>query len=131
MPVDIRIIKIRDFVRFVPTGKEDSARMKQAISEAANIRGIFTDFNLLIDARGLETQLAVSDLWELAKHLAGIIHLGAPKGFRAKIAVLCPLERFDLAEFFSLCAQNRGLNVQAFTSIEELYAWMSEATAPS
>lgn len=131
MPVDIRIVRIRDFVHLAPKGTEDLSHLKRVLSDASTIPGIFTDFNLLIDSRGLETNLPVSHLWELAKHLATIVQQGSSKGFRAKIAVLCPLERFDLAQFFSLCAVNRGLNVQPFTSIEELFHWMSESSTPS
>ncbi len=130
MPVDVRIIKIRDYVHLTPKGEEDLAHLKQVLSDAATIPGIFTDFNLLIDSRGLETNLSVFQLWELAQHLATIIHKGSSKGFPAKIAVLCPLERFDLAEFFSLCAQNRGLRMRPFTAIEDLFSWMSEVSIP-
>jgi hypothetical protein len=32
----------------------------------------------------------------------------------------------DHAKFFELCSQNRGLNVHAFTSFEELFDWLSQ-----
>lgn len=130
MPVDIRIIRIKDFIQFTAKGKEDVPHLKQLLSEAAAIPGIFSDFNLLIDTRGLETNLSVFHIWELAEHLAVIVHNGSSKGFRAKIAVMCPLERFDLAKFFALCSENQGLNVRPFTSIEDLFKWMSESSIP-
>jgi hypothetical protein len=38
--------------------------------------------------------------------------------------VLCPLEKFDNARFFALCAENRGVNVHAFTSYEDAMEWL-------
>ena len=62
--------------------------------------------------------MSVTDLWYLAEALSTL--RGA---FNSKTAVLCPTERFDSAEFFALCAQNRGLRVQAFRSFEDAIEW--------
>lgn len=131
MPSNLRIIRIRDFIKLAPQGSQDLTNLKQAITEAAAVRGAFVDYNLLIDARGLETNLSVFDIWELAADLAKVIHAGASRGFRAKIPVLCPVERFDKGKFFELCAENRGLNVRAFTSFEDVLEWLSESSTPS
>lgn len=37
---------------------------------------------------------------------------------------VCPDERFDHAAFFALCAENKGLDMQAFTSYEEAMKWL-------
>jgi hypothetical protein len=39
--------------------------------------------------------------------------------------VLCPIERFDRARFFSLLAESKGFDVEAFTSYEEALEWLS------
>jgi hypothetical protein len=32
--------------------------------------------------------------------------------------------KFDRSRFFALCAENRGFNIQAFTSYEEAMEWL-------
>jgi hypothetical protein len=44
-----------------------------------------------------------------------------------KTAVLCPLARFDHAAFFALCAESRGFQVRAFTSLVGAYEWLIAA----
>jgi hypothetical protein len=131
MSVNVRIISIRDFLQVAPLGSQDFRSLKQALAEAASVQGAFLDYDLLIDTRGADIHLLLTDIWELAADLARIIHAGASKSFRAKIPVLCPAEGFDHAKFFSLCAENRGLNVRAFTSYEDVFAWLSGSSTPS
>ena len=127
MASNLRLIRIRDFLKFTPQGNLDLPTMKEGINKVASL-GSFGDHDLFIDTRGTESRLSVADVWVLAKELATLMHAGTSKGFRAKISVLCPVEHFDYAQFFELCAQNRGLNVQAFTSFEELFEWLSESS---
>ena len=132
MPSNLRIIRIRDFIKLAPQGSQHFKSLKRAITEAASLPGAFIDYDLLIDTRGFaETLLSVIDLWELAEDLANAVHAGSAKGFTAKIPVLCPPERLDLAQFYELCTRNRGLNVRAFTSIEDLFEWLSKSSTPS
>ena len=131
MPSNLRIITIRDFLKVAPQGSQDLRSLKQALSEVASAQGAFLDYDLLIDTRGAETHLSVTDIWALAEDLAKVIHAGASKSFQAKIPVLCPAEEFDHATFFSLCAENRGLNVRAFTSFEDLFEWLSGSSTPN
>jgi len=131
MAANLRIISLRDFLKLAPQGSQDFKTLKQALSEAASVKGAFLDYDLLVDTRGAEVQLSVTDIWELAKFLATIIRAGTSKSFMAKIAILCPAEKFDHATFFSLCAQNRALNVRAFTSFEDTFEWLSGSSTPS
>ena len=116
-------------MKFTPKGPLDFAEMKKGIHEFSSAAGAFSDYNLLIDTCGTESHLSVNDLWILAKELAESVHAGASKGFKAKISVLCPLEHFNNAEFFELCAQNRGLNVRTFTAFEDVFDWLGESSA--
>ena len=131
MSSNLRFIRIRDFMKFTPKGPLDFAEMIKGIHEFSSAVGAFSDYNLLIDTRGTESHLSASDLWRLAKELAESVHAGASKGFRAKISALCPVEHFDHATFFELCAQNRGLNVRAFTSFEDVFDWLGESSTPN
>jgi hypothetical protein len=63
--------------------------------------------------------MSIADLWYLAAELS---NLG--KAFMQKTAVLCPIEKFDQAGFFALCAKNKGYPVNAFTSFEDAIEWL-------
>lgn len=124
----IKIVRVKDYIHLLPTGTMNLLKFKDCIQDLSTTHGLFTDFDLLIDTRGAETHLGVNEIWELAKELAEVIHSGSGKGFRAKIAVICPTSEFDNAKFFELCASNRGLNVGAFNSFEDLFDWISESS---
>jgi hypothetical protein len=68
--------------------------------------------------------MSVTDLWYLAAQLSDNFRKAFSRIVRT--AVLCPLDQFDHAEFFALCAQNRGFDVSAFTSLPEAYEWLTE-----
>lgn len=122
---NLKILSVRDFVKATPQGTLDFAEAKQAMREASLISGAFVNYDLMIDTRGSENNLSVTDIWHLAAELASLVHANT-KGFRAKIPVLCPTKEFDHAKFFELCSQNRGLNVRAFTSFEDLFDWLGQ-----
>ena len=129
MPSNLRIIRLRDIISFQPEGNLDMPKFKERLQEIASVHGAFIDHDVLIDTRGAEMHLSVFDIWEAAQDLANAVHSSSPKGFWAKIAVICPIERFDNAKFLELCAQNRGLNVHAFTTFEDMFEWLSETSA--
>jgi len=131
MSSNLKIIRLRDIVSSKPEGDLDFSRSNKALQEIASVPGAFIDYDVLIDTRGAETHLSVFEIWEIARNLANAVHASSPKGFRAKIAVICPVEGFDNAKFFELCAQNRGLNVNAFTVFEDMFEWLSESSPPS
>jgi hypothetical protein len=124
MPTEVRIVHARDFVRAKPEGQidlEESTRLLVAIA-AAGAR--LDAFDVVLDTRKLQSQLSVTDLWYLAKRFAE-----QPALARSRIAVLCPLVKFDRSQFFAVCAENRGLRVRAFVSYEEVMDWLHPETA--
>lgn len=122
---NLKIARLRDIITFEAEGSIDLAKIKEALKVIASVPGAFSEYDLLFDTRGAESYLSATDIWQIAKYLAEVVHSGPSRGFTAKIAVLCPVERFDKAQFLELCAQNRGLNVMAFTSFEEMFDWLS------
>ena len=129
MPVDLRIIRISDFIDWAPHGSQNLGSIKSALAEAASAYGAFSKYDVLFDIRGAEINLSIPDIWELAAYVANVVHQGPPESFTAKIAVLCPVQDFDQAKFFELCAENRGLNIRAFTSFENVFDWLHEISA--
>jgi hypothetical protein len=131
MPSNLRIVRLRDIISFEPKEKLNFPKSKEGLQEIVSVPGAFIDLDVLIDTRGTETLLSVFDIWEIARNLANAVHAVSQKGFRAKIAIICPVEGFDNAKFFELCAQNRGLNVHAFTVFEDMFEWLNESTTMS
>ena len=126
MPTNIRIIRAHDFLRATPEGRLDLEKSKRLVVEIAAAAVPLTDYEILLDTRKAEVEMSAADLWFLATdvwYLAAEL-VNARGHFPKKTAVLCPVERFDRASFFALCAQNTGIKVQAFTSFEDAIEWL-------
>jgi hypothetical protein len=126
MPTNIRVIHARDFIRATPEGKLDLEKSKKLVVEIASAAVPLADYEILLDTRKAQVKMSVTDLWYLATdvwYLAAEL-VNARGRFPKKTAVLCPVERFDRASFFALCAQNTGIKVQAFTSFEAAIEWL-------
>lgn len=119
MPCSIRIIHAHDFIKATPEGTLDLENSKKLLIEIASDSSTLGDYEILLDTRKAQSEMSASDLWSLAAELTSF-----RKALSRKTAVLCPLERFDHAAFFALCAQNRGFRVRAFTSFEEAMEWL-------
>ncbi|HEX7218503.1 MAG TPA: hypothetical protein VF280_04740 [Burkholderiales bacterium] len=121
MPANVKVILAQDFVRGTPEGQiylEEAEKLLRDIAAAgAGLEG----FDVLIDTRRVSAGLSATELWYLADKVARL-----PRSEGRRIAILCPTERFDHSRFFALCAENRGLNVAAFTSYEDAMEWLLE-----
>jgi hypothetical protein len=118
MPATVRIIHATDFLKATAEGELDlkeSARLLAEIVSATDL----VDYELVMDTRKAHSSMSVTDLWYLAAEISKV-----GKNLPRKTAILCPRERFDFAAFFSLCAQNRGYSVRAFTSFEDAMEWL-------
>lgn len=118
----VRIIRPRDFVSAKPDGKLDLEESEHLLREVVKVSDPLDEFDILVDTRDAASVLSASDLWFLAEKLADY-----PKTFSGRTAIVCPADRFDHAAFFALCADNRGIDMHAFTSYEEAMAWLTEA----
>ncbi len=120
MPTNLKIIHAHDFIRATPEGPLDFEKSLKLLLEIASVSTPLSDYEIILDTRKAQAEMSVSDLWDLAAELSKLRATFS----RKKIAVLCPLEGFDEAEFFALCAQNRGFMVKAFTSFEDAIEWL-------
>ena len=66
--------------------------------------------------------MTVSDLLELASGLRKV-----RASFAGKTALVVPRDRLDHAEFFAACAEDRGFEVSAFTSLGDAMTWLIDA----
>jgi hypothetical protein len=119
MAINLRIIHAPDFIKVTPDGRIDLEKSKQHLKQVASAAAPLTDYEIIIDTREAQIEMSPADLWYLAAELSTL-----GETFFRKTAVLCPLERFDQAGFFALCAQNRGFRVSAFSSYEEAVEWL-------
>ncbi|HTP07205.1 MAG TPA: hypothetical protein VMP08_03085 [Anaerolineae bacterium] len=121
MPTNIRIVHAHEFIIATPEGQIDLEESKKLLVEFASISQPPVDYEVLMDVRKTQLELSIADLWYLAAEL-GNFREALPR----RTAVLCPLEQFDYAGFFALCAQNRGFQISAFTSFEAAIEWLIE-----
>jgi len=119
MVSNIRIIRAQDFIKATPEGPLDLKRSKELLVEIASASAPEDGCKIVLDTRKAQPGMRTTDLWYLAAELSIV-----RKAFSRRTAVLCPLEGFDNAEFFALCAQNRGFQIKAFTSFEDAIEWL-------
>jgi hypothetical protein len=119
MPTNIKIIHASDFIRARPEGPARLEHAEQMLKDIAAAGAGLDQYEVLVDTRRLTGSLTATDLWTLAEQLVRF-----RSTFSRRTAILCPLEKFDHSRFFALCAENRGFNIQAFTSYEEAMEWL-------
>ena len=120
MPRNIKVIRGPDFIRAQPEGRVNLEGAERMLREIADAGAGLGDFDVLVDVRHVVGDtLAPAELWSLAEKVATY-----RRSFGRRTAILCPLQRFDSARFFTLCAENHGVNVHAFTSYEDAMEWL-------
>lgn len=119
MPADIRIIHAHEFIEATPEGELDLEKTKKVLLEIAAASAPSNNFDVLLDTRQTDSEMSVDDMWYLAAELHK-----SREAFAQKTAVLGPADRLDYAAFFALCAQQRGFDVRAFSSLGDAVAWL-------
>jgi hypothetical protein len=128
MSSNLKVVRLRDLLALEHHGALELPSVIDDVRQIALVPGAFSAFDVLVDTRGTESALSATETWEVAAALASAVHAGEPRGFSAKIAVLCPADHLGNAKFFELCALNRGLNVRAFTAFEEVFDWLATSS---
>jgi hypothetical protein len=108
-------------MKATPEGWLDRDKTMKLLLEIASVAPSLSDFHVILDTRKAQSGLNEIDLWYLASELSNSFREVAKS---PRMAVLCPVERFNQADFFALCAKNRGFNINAFTSFEDAYEWI-------
>jgi len=127
MPTDVKIYKVRDFIRFNESGEIDFDRSMRMIHEFATTATLHAGCNILADLRettvigetniGMVMQLAL----EVARYWSA---------YKGKIANVVPHDekRLLVAKQFEAAMQLQGFNLKVFTSFEGAIDWLSEVT---
>jgi hypothetical protein len=120
MDLNLRVIKVRDFLRADPTGEIDLETSRQALLTLASLNASPRQYDILMDTRHKTGFLTLTDIAELID-----VMLEHRDSFRSKLAILAaPGQGFDNAKFAELYATNRGFQVGAFTDFEEAINWL-------
>ena len=121
MPVDIRLISLRDFLRTDLVGALDLETSKAAVVELAKATSECGVPNVLIDARmAVAVGIGTSDMPALVEPL---LALGVDPGYR--IAILNdPKDEVDRGKLFEELARGRGIEAAVFRDFEAALTWL-------
>ncbi|HET8580095.1 MAG TPA: hypothetical protein VFL31_03775 [Nitrospiraceae bacterium] len=119
MPVNIKVIRPKDFIKTTVTGVLDFAVSKQALLDIASQIDQPGEYEILVDTRGAEPALSMVDIFQLGEALAAHASLR-----RSKIAFLKSKKDSQQTEFLETVTANRGVRAQVFTDFEEAVTWL-------
>ena len=120
MATKIKIITPSDFMKVTPDGIININTSKQLLADIAKADTPRADYELLIDFRNTQSDLSITNVYELAAEL-----MNHGDTFRRKVALLVlPGMDFDRASFFEICSHNRGFLINAFTDYEKAISWL-------
>ena len=120
MPTQLRIIRAKDFIKATPEGALDLEKSRVLLMQIASAKRLLQDYALILDTRKADSKMSAYELWYLAGELQKV-----DSTFLRKTAILCPDKRFEMAKFFALCAENHGVEMQAFISFEDAMEWLN------
>ena len=121
--VEYKIISTNDFMKVKPSGEFDREETKKVLIELAEILESSGDYEVLFDVRQALPiiPLTLFDVYEFVEEIGR-----HRTKFCRKIAVLTREDhQVDNAQFFELCAKNRGFRAEAFTNFEAAIDWLS------
>jgi hypothetical protein len=121
MAHDIRLIRLKDFLRTDDTGTIDLQSSKRALKDLAAACAAHANHHVLIDVREATSKMSAVEVWELARSLE---ECGLGRDNRIAI-VNHPKDEFDRADFFEWCASNRGYYFRAFRDFENALFWLA------
>jgi len=120
MPYRLHVVKTTDFVRFDGRGNPDMIESRRALEKLAKACLDSGADCALLDVRDVNSSLALADLYTLISAFNAM-------GFRKqhRLALLHRYNSTEKAEFFAMCANERGWNVRAFDNYEEAMEWFA------
>jgi hypothetical protein len=119
MPVNIKVIRPRDFIKTTVTGVLDFKVSRQALLEIASQIDQPGEYEILVDTREAEPALSIVDIFQLGEALAA-----HPSLRWSKVAFLKSKKDSQQAEFLETVTANRGVRAQVFTDFEEAVTWL-------
>ena len=127
MASDIKIYKVKDFVRLNESGEIDFDRSMQIIRDLAVAASFYAGHNILVDLR--ETTIhGESDIGDVLRLALEMARYGA--AFKGRIANVVPADekRLSIAKQFEASLNLQGFTYKVFTTFEDAIDWLSEVT---
>jgi hypothetical protein len=118
MGIELQIEEMADYLtaRFVGSGlAEEGWRQFGSIAESCKRAN---KNKLLIDISHAEGDLSITEKYLAAEESRIFARYGL------KVAIVEMSERLDPRKFFLLAARNRGVNVEAFTNLQDALEWL-------
>ena len=119
MPVNVKVIHTKDFIKTTITGVLNFSVSKQALLDIASEIKQPGEYEILLDTREAQTVLSVVDIFELGQALAD-----HPSLRLSKIALLTSMDGASQAEFLETVTANQGVRARVFTNFEEAMTWL-------
>jgi len=120
------MVTAHEFLEVTADGIIDMASSRKLFADIAGVVNLDANQDLLVDFRGTESKLTITDVYQLA---AELIQHGTT--FHRKVAlVVTPGLNFDRASFFETCSDIRGFSVKAYTNFEAAMRWILKSQKP-
>ena len=114
---------LKHLIVMTATGTLDLVASKAALKSIVADSNFDARCKVLLDLRDIDCAMSVTDIYELA------VHMAAPNPAlptNKKIALLVAGHAaFDHARFLEMCAGNRGLKMRAFEDYETADQWLN------
>lgn len=120
MPINVKIVPAREFIRTNANGEFDLEGTKELFLAVFSKMKEANASEVVMDLREATTKMTASDINEL---LSVLNHVGSWSTWKIAI-VYRPKDDWDRAKFFELGAQNKGYRVEAFQGFEGALTWL-------
>lgn len=116
----IRIIPASEFLVGSAAGEHDVEQTRAQLTRLLRAAAITGTDNILMDVREAHSRMRAFEVFSLVSVFDQLV-----PPFAGRLAILNrPKDAFDRAEFFSMCAQRRGFEVEAFQDYEAAVHWL-------
>ena len=121
MPVNIKVIRTKDFPKTTVTEVLNFAVSKQALLNIASEIEQPGGYEIWMDSREANTVLSMVDIGRLGEMLA------APPSLReSKIALVTAMNDAKQADVLETITVDRAVGAKVFTDFEEAITWLDE-----
>ncbi len=129
MNTEIKVYKIKDFIRKTVSGEIDIDKSMSLARQFTDIAYLHPDHNVLIDMRdSVIKDASITDMMKISFEIANSL-----PDFKNKIANVIPHneERLRIAKQFHSCMVLKGFSYEIFTDFEKAIEWLSETDVVS
>jgi hypothetical protein len=127
MSLEIKIYKVKDFIRLNESGAIDFARSMEIIHNLAMAASFYSGHNILVDMRDttLVGETDMSTILRLALEMARY-----ESTLKGRIANVVPDDekRLSLARQFKASLDLQGFQYEIFMNFEDAINWLAEVT---